>query len=888
MQQRHRITRRAGVNPELWWDFKPDERVMTVDGIPGRVIAVHDGPLAGMEEYEVVLDNGLGGGAYTSGQLASLHQVEAVGQHEGEHVLAAEQVLAAGQHLATEDYPELGSILHDRPDPGLLTFSAAKVVPSFARAEADSEDHDEPDPEMVDTSLGEDTSQPSACSYCGGTEFDLTDNGRVQQATCTTCRGTMSAHEGAQWTPELIGDPSNHPSAQVDPRSGASPGGRTPGVNDFDNWADAQHTRIASGALCDFAKTAAVDGPDWCTWRRTARCTYPGDISAGGHVLGIPQDRGPCPWETRWQQQVCPISEPGPGAGMDRKGALSAGPCDTCDGKGYLERREADPHFHGDLEDAPTVTTQEHCEDCGGTGHVDEVGDNELERQERQRAEYHVQRAADHMRNHHANGEGPGYGCPPWCPAIQRHGQRMGSTNLVLVLPEGVSSTATHTAALEARMAADDDYRMQHQAPGADYGAPLHDVENMMPDFYTHPHYYDHGQEHFHDSAHVIRGARNQPEKMINVYRALPGEHAHKGIRPGDWVSTSKDYARGEGRMHDSKDDYPVIHARVPAKHLHTEGDVHEWGYNGPATVSGRVVFKGGYNQEVRHNAQGEIKQVKRKPKSSEKQRAEHLEQNGYTFSHYKPPPHGGDHTVVAYDSEDNWAGMVKADSDGKITHSEVQPEHKHMPLEEHMHSMLPKTSVRSAMTRLASQMRDALGPSSVNTHSGAIDFDKLNATTREYREREQAGDTSHLTPHSSTPQSHRLDDKHYTVDEVSKHYGWEGFDAQELHGLHPEPHHALFTREEVPVSSLRLANGPTPSYRDIASQGSHERERLEQVEQGYQEGKLPPIVVARDGEHHVIADGSHRAAVAAHHGRTHVEAFVTGPHIYDDEDEDR
>lgn len=63
--------------------------------------------------------------------------------------------------------------------------------------------------------------QPSTCSYCGGTDFtNLTDNGRAAQATCATCGGTMSSVGGGQWTPELIGDPSNHPKPYADPASG--------------------------------------------------------------------------------------------------------------------------------------------------------------------------------------------------------------------------------------------------------------------------------------------------------------------------------------------------------------------------------------------------------------------------------------------------------------------------------------------------------------------------------------------------------------------------------------------------------------------------------------------------------------------------------------------
>lgn len=161
------------------------------------------------------------------------------------------------------------------------------------------------------------------------------------------------------------------------------------------------------------------------------------------------------------------------------------------------------------------------------------------------------------------------------------------------------------------------------------------------------------------------------------------------------------------------------------------------------------------------------------------------------------------------------------------------------------------------------------------------IDFDRVN---RIIRERDSA--PQHV-PAPQKPQSERLDSKLYTVDDVSKHYGWEGFDHHELNGLHPEPRHALFTREHVPVSSLRLANGPTPSYHELASQGEHEQERLHEVERGHEQGALPPIVVARHGDHHVIADGAHRAAVAAHRGNSHIEAFVTDPNADEDEDDE-
>lgn len=91
--------RAHAVQSELWADFRKDQRVQTVDGISGVVAAVEDGPFPGAEQYHVILDRGLGGGTYTASQLTALGPTQ-----------------SSDIHTADRDYPELGSVLVDRPD----------------------------------------------------------------------------------------------------------------------------------------------------------------------------------------------------------------------------------------------------------------------------------------------------------------------------------------------------------------------------------------------------------------------------------------------------------------------------------------------------------------------------------------------------------------------------------------------------------------------------------------------------------------------------------------------------------------------------------------------------------------------------------------------------
>lgn len=102
------------VRDEDFWDFKPGEPVIA-DGLPGKVTSVSSGPTPGYESYDVVLDNGMGGGQYTASQLYRADSVTASLTGAAALTEALEPVEAGSQALADHWYPELGTILVDRP-----------------------------------------------------------------------------------------------------------------------------------------------------------------------------------------------------------------------------------------------------------------------------------------------------------------------------------------------------------------------------------------------------------------------------------------------------------------------------------------------------------------------------------------------------------------------------------------------------------------------------------------------------------------------------------------------------------------------------------------------------------------------------------------------------
>lgn len=194
----------------------------------------------------------------------------------------------------------------------------------------------------------------------------------------------------------------------------------------------------------------------------------------------------------------------------------------------------------------------------------------------------------------------------------------------------------------------DDDYRGQHTAPDREGGAPLHDVTkngNYPEDIYSgdgarlYAHY---GDSRDYEAIHAIQRVRNRPNRMVKVYRAVPHEQtsaeritqlekqlaryqrrrivpnggrsgfenetawyegaskeleelkaqppqspARVKINPGDWVTTSRAYAKEHGEDH-LGGKYKIISKTVMAKEVFTDANsIFEFGYYPASEAAG-------------------------------------------------------------------------------------------------------------------------------------------------------------------------------------------------------------------------------------------------------------------------------------------------------------
>lgn len=103
--------------------YSVGQQVMTLDGFPGTIEAISSGFSPGSDVYHVALDGGLGGGEYTETQISTVSSTS---------VQVAE---ASSIHTAADDYPELGTILVDRPDIAPNTRLGSKTASGPSEAD---------------------------------------------------------------------------------------------------------------------------------------------------------------------------------------------------------------------------------------------------------------------------------------------------------------------------------------------------------------------------------------------------------------------------------------------------------------------------------------------------------------------------------------------------------------------------------------------------------------------------------------------------------------------------------------------------------------------------------------------------------------------------------
>ena len=126
----------------------------------------------------------------------------------------------------------------------------------------------------------------------------------------------------------------------------------------------------------------------------------------------------------------------------------------------------------------------------------------------------------------------------------------------------------------------DASYRMSHGAPTRDSGASADSLEDIMPDYYSHPEYYRTGEpESDKESEAALRKIKGDPEADVTVYRAVSA--GVTDVNPGDWVSLSPSYAKQHSMGATEDLDMPVISRNVKAKELFNDGNsINEFGWD--------------------------------------------------------------------------------------------------------------------------------------------------------------------------------------------------------------------------------------------------------------------------------------------------------------------
>ena len=121
-------------------------------------------------------------------------------------------------------------------------------------------------------------------------------------------------------------------------------------------------------------------------------------------------------------------------------------------------------------------------------------------------------------------------------------------------------------------------YKVQHEAPMLDSYPSASDLNDVFPDVYSGKalQYYGTGVDYDNKAISIIKGMNANPSKAVTVYRAVPKDVTD--INPGDWITTTKQYALD----HIGDDDgFHIITKKVKPGEMASDGNsIHEFGYD--------------------------------------------------------------------------------------------------------------------------------------------------------------------------------------------------------------------------------------------------------------------------------------------------------------------
>lgn len=137
-----------------------------------------------------------------------------------------------------------------------------------------------------------------------------------------------------------------------------------------------------------------------------------------------------------------------------------------------------------------------------------------------------------------------------------------------------------------AQSVAETSYRGSHSAPSRDFGAQLHQLDQIFPDDIYSPQaarlygHYGANDPMDRQTIRLAQSFRGKPDADVTIYRAVPKDEKIKGINQGDWVTINKQYAKEHGESV-LLGDYKILEKKVKAKDIWTNADsIHEYGYD--------------------------------------------------------------------------------------------------------------------------------------------------------------------------------------------------------------------------------------------------------------------------------------------------------------------